>query len=1177
MKWTAICAVLFFSCWQTFAFPSTDLATLKRDQKFADFRVDHLYSDSEGKVIGVKFVHIPTGAPVFLLQMETVPQLFTWVDSPADSNQGLPHAMEHLLILKGAKGRYLNLLEGMRLSDGGAATSRDYVYYGLSSGSGVDGFFEQFHVLLDALYRPDFTDTEAEREFYHFAVANDGGKKKTLIESGTVYNEMLSSQDRYKYIFELSKRVLGEQSPFAFDSGGVPDEMRGVAPEEIRRFHNKYYRIGPGTGFIFSFSPQESVPDLLKRISQEFRQFSEPGAAPRRSADGEPKYPIHPSDKLEPGIYPFPGPNEAAPGVVHFSWAPTRSDALVDLKMLELLIHALAGGEDSLLHKAVVDSKTRVVDLGATGIDYELSFEYSPFFPLVVLEISGVPGNRISTENLERLRSVVLSKIKEVSQYPDQSGTLGEFNRSVMAYAKSLRRSDSVWIKNPPGFGSYPPKTTWKGYLESLETESSFVRSLSAESEWQEIDQGLGSGRNVWRDLIRKLHLLDTPYVTATAPSPKLLEETENRKQDRVKSKIRDLMDRYHLSDEQEALSRFEREEVIKTKEIDAIDTKVPRPHFTDHPPMIPDEDLRYSQFEIEGVPVIANIFNRPPTIDIGLSFDMRRVPQRYYRYLPILPDCLDSLGLKIGDQIVTYSELVSKIQRDVFAFSTGYETNPVSKRADFTIRASATNAREFRDALNLIHQLTESNYLDPSNADRLRDIVARRISTGNSYAKQDTSTSNAGYSLRYQNDPLYLALNSRFTGAHFDNRLQWLLRAPVNPAEVNKLDSFAKEVLSSTAAMSRKDLAQKLDGLNITGLEKELVEYWRMNFSSFSETGLAGGLRKLAAEVVEDLRTGPTKAIEDLRTLQRIVLNRRALRLDLTLSERTLGDVRGDLESFVKSMPTRSFENDSALHNADAPPALVMAGVEKRYHLSQGNWPGYVGFVNPNRTGGDVMFFADFPDYSQLDRKSLIRVLATKLFEGAGPQSFQMRTLARGLTYHNAIYASPASKRIWYYADRSPDIPSLLGFVNEMASSASELTDSTLVDYAFSNTFTFSRGALTFTERGKVAAQDIRDGNEPEKVRRFSEAILKLRKEPNLLSELTRDGLPAICGVLLMNECKEQHQTERSLFVFVGSEQVLSDVEKRLSIPNLLNLYPSDFWFDFPGNSGRADPTTSK
>lgn len=1163
MIWKAIGSILFFLCWQGLLFASSDLATLKQNQRLADFQVAHLYSDASGAIVGAKFIHISTGAPIFLLQVETVPQLFTWVDCPANSSRGLGHALEHLLTAKGVKARYLNLLKSMRLSVGGAETLRDEVYYGLSSGSGVDGFFEQFHALLDALYRPDFLDIEAEREFYHFAATNDKGAKKTLVESGPVYNEMLSSQYRYDYIYELNRKILGDQNPLSFNSGGAPDEMRTVMPAEIRRFHDKYYQLGPGTGFIFSFPPREPVRVLLQRISAEFRQFG-PRVALAQPAIGVPKYPIQPSTKLEPGIYPFPGPNEAGPGFVHFSWVPTRSDGLMDLKLLELFFHALAEGQDSLLHKAIVDSKTRTYDWGATGVDYEISVDNSPLFPIVVLEVAGMPGNRISIQSLEQLRAVVVSKIQEVAQYSDQSMALMEFNESVASYIKSVRRSDKVWIKNPPGFGSYPPDNAWKQRLLTLESDPGFVRSLSEEQVWQAVDQQLLSGKNLWRNLIQRLRLSETPYVTATAPSPKLLGEVEKRRKERIENKIDDLMVQYHTGDDQEAISRFEQEELTKTKVIDEIDAKVPRPRFTEHPPLTPDEDLRYSRFQIEGVPVIASTFNRPPTIDIGVSFDLRNVPERFYKYLPLLPKSLDSIGLKKGGHVVSYSDLFKKIQEDVFALSTGYEFNPVSKRADLTIRASAVDVKEFRRALGLIGELMQFNYLDPSNEERLRDIVTQRIAVDNLYFKQDASTTNSAFTFRYQSDRLILVLNSRFTDVHLNARLRWLLHPSVQSAEIDKLADFARGVLSSTAGMPRDDLRQKLAAMNADGLQKELVDYWISNLSSFPETELASGLGQLLAEALEDLRTGPVKTVEDLRELQKIVLNRNALRIDLTLSQGLLGEIRTSLAGFVASIPARSFEKEENSGRSRSQSGPMLARLQKRYQLSQEGAPWKVGFVNSNRTGGDVQFYADFPSYSQIDRQSLIRVLASYLLAGVGPESLQIKTLARGLTYHNSIYSNPAVERIWYYADRSPDVPSLINFVNEIAPAVSGLRDPAFVDYAYSNSFASFRAMSSFSERGKAAAQDIRDGLEPENVRRFSEAILSLRKDPNLLSELTEAGFKAICGVLLLDDCSEQHRSENSLFFFVGSEQVLSDVEKRLSIPNFRKLYPSDFWIDF-------------
>src|SRR5262249_4515435 len=104
---------------------SQDLAMLKRNQTIGHLKVTNLYGDSNAQIVGVNLVE-RTGAPVYLLQIETVPQVFMWVDTPTDSNMGIPHSLEHLLAAKGTKGRYAGLLKEMRFSRSVAATTGDF-------------------------------------------------------------------------------------------------------------------------------------------------------------------------------------------------------------------------------------------------------------------------------------------------------------------------------------------------------------------------------------------------------------------------------------------------------------------------------------------------------------------------------------------------------------------------------------------------------------------------------------------------------------------------------------------------------------------------------------------------------------------------------------------------------------------------------------------------------------------------------------------------------------------------------------------------------------------------------------------------------------------------------------------------------------------------------------------
>jgi predicted Zn-dependent peptidase len=1150
---------------------SKDLSALERGETVGSLRVANLYADSHEKIVAAKFRDIRSGAPVYLLQIETVPQAFMWVDTPPDSNAGVAHALEHLLTAKGTKGRYANLLSEMSLSRSAAATTDDFNFYSFSSGTGIEGFFEEFRAWLDAIYRPDFTDLEAEREFYHFGISYDAlTKRRTVVEKGSVYDEMQTGQGIYDFYFALNKLVFGGNSPFGFYNSGVPDEMRHVVPTDIRRFHQEHYRLGPTTGFIFALDPKENAFNFLERVSRELNQFEDFRPLPRTPDKvTTPKYPINPSPSRMIRLLPFPSSSKSDRGEVRFGWKPTRADSQVDVKLLQLFFRTLADGDKSLFYKSVIDSKTRVFDSGATSVESLVFLEDSPYFPAEYIGFSGISGNQLTKERIEQLRSRIVAAIRLIAQYPGNSKSLADFNQMAWSQAKAWRRSQSIWIKNAPRFGlNY--ETGWKEYFEYLEMDPSFIRSISDEPVWTSIERRMKSGKNIWFGLIRHFHLLEKPYATASVPSPQLLRKMDDARQTRIAVKTKQLMDEFQTDDEQQAFTRFEQGEFAKTREIDKIAARVSRPRFTDHPPLTPDDDIRYGQFLLKDVPVIAALFERAPTIDIGLSFDLRGIPRKYYKYLPILPRCLDSLGLKTEDKIIPYAALQAQTQTQINDFSVRYDVSPVSRRADLRIQASTTTPAEFEQALALIQSMTSLNYLDAANADRLRDLVEKRQAEDDVFTngENDYWFMNPSYAFRYQDDRPYLALSSFFTRAHWDGRLKWLLHKPVRSDEITNLGIFGKKILSTSSGFSSKELSKELSESNAKGLEGELLEYWKRNISAFPPNELLAGLSLLLVEVQEDLKTGPDKTISDLKELQKIVLNRRALNIDLSLDATNFEEIKPLLAEFLESIPNNAYQEPVTEGNSAKDP--LMENVRRRNNLNPVGFPWYVGLDDPRNTTASVIFYADFPGYSRLDRKSLLQVLSSKLVSGSGPHSIFMKAEEDGLAYESSVNSDPSLRLLRYYAGRSPDIASLIDLVNSIATTIPQLQDEALIDYALQGTFSPPRSMLTFTERGRAIAKDIRDGNDPAQIRRFSEAILKLRSEPNLLPELTKTALDSICPVLVRKECAQQQREARSLFFFVGPERLLTDIENRLPIPKLLRLYPSDFWVDFWSASNR-------
>src|SRR5947209_337547 len=1158
--------ILLFACWFSAILVKADtvsqqnhLSRLKLGQVTAGFRIEHLYIDERGQAIGAKFVHVRTSAPIFLLQTETVPKAFIWVDTPDRSDLGGPHALEHLLAGKGTRGRYVTLLTEMRLSETRAGTARDFTFYSFSSGTGLEGFFEQLHAWLNALFRADFSDAEAERELYHFGVSVDSANQLALVEQGSVYDENQPDQSAEAYYFELNKRLLGSSNPFAWDIRGNPDSMRDVSPQDIRRFYQEHYRLGPTTGFIFTLNPRERVPDFLERISREFDAFAVPSAANQSSSDSDPKYPIQSSDDRSIGIYPFPSGTETNAAAIRFGWRPLKTESTTQLKLLQLLFQGLAADQSSLLYKALVDSKAREFDSGARKVDYDVFLYNSPRYPFEQIEVSGIPGNRMSVEQIEKIRNVILDNIRQLSDYPDQSSALRSFNDLILSHAKSRRRTEIIWIKTPPQFG-IDLSMEWKQHLNALEMDRSFTLSLAEEPTWNSVELELHSGKNIWRELISTFHLLDTPVATASKPSPEVMRSFEAARQQRIQAKIAFLRQHYHVSTDQEALANFKAEETVKTREIDAIQSKVPRPRFANNPPLTPDDDIHYKQFQLEGVPVVASLFDRPPTIDIGLSFDLHNVPRKYYKYLPILPRCFDSIGLHYGEQVVSYSELLKQIQEKTLNWSVGYDENAASGRADLVFRTSAADTRDFKIVLNLLGDILHHSACDLSSVERLRDLVNQRLAVDESFKNDEfRMLQNTAYSFLNQRDPLFQAVYSTFTRSHWDERLKWKLHDPVDAHRINELKRFATNLLSQAPEISAAEISRQLERSDPTSLQKELLEYWQRNISSFPDGELTRGLQQLTSEVQEDLIKGPKQTVSEIQELQTIVLSRNALYIDLTTDQEALHTIEDELIPFVKTLPVVPFQGEKQTRTSTNYP--IMKRISERYGVSNIDFPWYVGLLSPNAVNGDLLFYAALSGYADLDRPSLIKILSSKIFAENGPQSFFIKTREVGLAYAIWLTSSPEFKLLWDYADRSPDIPQLITLLNAVAEDTSNLNDSFILDYALRQTFSVPRTVYTPSVRGIAIAQDLRDGNDPHTIRKIGRAILKLRHDPSLFSELTRAAVPSICGILLESKCMEQQKSSHSIFFFVGSSKTLSDIGTHLSVPRLLRLSPSDYW----------------
>ena len=114
--------ILLFALTLTAAVQGASLDKLTKGETVDGFRTDAVYVDDAGRPIGARFTHRRSGFTLDYLQIESVPQGFTWVNSIPVSDQGEPHTQEHLLVGKGTTGRAFAGLDTMWLSTSSAFT-----------------------------------------------------------------------------------------------------------------------------------------------------------------------------------------------------------------------------------------------------------------------------------------------------------------------------------------------------------------------------------------------------------------------------------------------------------------------------------------------------------------------------------------------------------------------------------------------------------------------------------------------------------------------------------------------------------------------------------------------------------------------------------------------------------------------------------------------------------------------------------------------------------------------------------------------------------------------------------------------------------------------------------------------------------------------------------------------
>lgn len=1150
----------------------TDLGKLTKGTVINGFRADSVYLDGSEKPIGGRFVHARTGFVLDLLQIQSVPQAYIYANTFLVSDMGEPHTQEHLLILKGNKGRNINVTEQMSLTESNASTYQTYTDYTFNTAGGNDVFFDSFATYIDVLLHPDYTKEEVAREVRNWGVTEKSDGTLSIEEKGSVYNEMVSSMNNpdWRAYDNLLRLLYGTTHPLAMNAGGSTEGIRKMTDADIARYHDANYHLG-NMGAVVSVPQTLDPATVFEKFDAIFAK-QEPGKSSRKfpTLNDLPKPSPAPVATIK--IVDYPSENAQQPSSILMATPASQKLDMTERLLMQTFLNAFAGQPSTNLYKKFIDSKTRTLDTGAKDIGSWM--DDAPGDP-VFIQLNDVPAQNLTQEMAAKIQAAVKEEFVRIASFKNGSPELKEFNDRFRNALIDNRRGLSKFISTPPGFGfrSGGNGNTWLWHTRYLNNEAGFKKSVTVKPQFAKIEQLLASGNNFWAEYLTKWGLTsNAPYVVVARPEPKLIAQEEKEKQERIAAEIESLKKRFETNDAQEAIKRYKAAYDANTAELEKLE-KAATASFIANPPLTVDDQIDYSEATVGGVKIGTARFDNMTGATTGLALRLNSVPESDLVYASVLPQLMRTTGVIKDGKAISYDEMSEMLRREILSLNVTFSTSGVADRYELVLRGSGNDPAESERAVEWMAMVLKSPNWTPANLPRIREVVDQQLSALQRRMQdpEETWVQNPSGAFLYQDRPLYRATNSFLTQAHNFFRLRWMLKDRGDAATAAAIDKFLTSLSSFKGTREeRSSLLKTMQG-EFDSNEPVLVEFSKLPASAktlavdaakdltmllpdLPDSSLASDWQYLCEEMRRDLAQGPDATLEKLNSVRARLLNTNSARMFYIGS----ADTRQKLERAYTNLLT------GFAKTAVATPAFsTTRSIDARVNARTGTTtkPVYVGLLASNMPGGVIINTAPVASYKDTDREKILDYLAAKLYGGGGAHAVFTKTVAAGLAYSNGISSSPETGLMRYYAERTPLIPQTLGFA---VTEVKRPMDTPLVDYVTALAFN-SRASAPYENRGEAMAADMTDGRTPDVIRNFRKAILEARKIPDL-SKLLYARKDRVYEKVLPGYGAKGRDIAGASFFSIGPEKQFAAYEEYLKKADgadtkLFRLYPRDFW----------------
>lgn len=367
--------------------------------KHGDFIVTKYLVIDELHCVLRELMHVPTGALIMHIENDDPENLFclSFKTLPYNSN-GVAHILEHTVLCGSSKypvkdpffamgRRSLNTFMN-------ALTGADFTCYPAASQVEKD-FYNLLDVYLDAVFHPELKRMSFLQEGHRLEFINPKKPKEGLHFKGIVFNEMkgsLSSVDTRMWHAMMAQ--LLPDLPYAFNSGGDPEEIPNLTYEQLIAFHSLHYQPARCLFFFYGNLPLQKHLDFLAEKTLHQASRSTGTSLVRQKRFDAPKfftmcYPIEASEA------------SSRRAVIAFGFLTAPIIEQEDVLALSVLDVILMETDASLLKRALLESQ---LCISANGF---ISVEMSEVPYLIVCKGT----EEKSADELEQVLVRVLKKI----------------------------------------------------------------------------------------------------------------------------------------------------------------------------------------------------------------------------------------------------------------------------------------------------------------------------------------------------------------------------------------------------------------------------------------------------------------------------------------------------------------------------------------------------------------------------------------------------------------------------------------------------------------------------------------------------------------------------------------------------------------------------------------------